>query len=120
MEVNSIILRTTDLDRAASFWTERVGLSVNSQAPGFVLLDGGPVTVVLSAIDDLPDDESLTEVVFRANDVGETYRSLSGREVPFESELEVIWSTDEGAMVGASFRDPDGHYGTLTGWVENS
>ncbi len=95
-------------------------MSVSSQAPGFVLLDGGSVTIVLSAIDDLPDDESLTEIVFRAKDVRDTYRSMSGRQVPFESELEVIWSTDEGAMVGANFRDPDGHYGTLTGWVETA
>lgn len=119
MEVNSIILRTTDVDRSAEFWSERVGLPLGGQTPDYAFIDAGPITIVLSAIESVLD-ESSTEVVLRDGDVRESYRAMSERGVPFETDLRTIWSNDEGEMAGASFRDPDGHYGTLTGWIEST
>ncbi|HEY5685771.1 MAG TPA: VOC family protein [Acidimicrobiia bacterium] len=116
MEVASIILRTADVDRSTAFWSERVGLEVAGQVPGFTFLDGGSISIVLSAIDSVTD-ESLTEVVFGSEDVRETYQTLADRGVPFEADLRTIMSRDGRDLLGAHFRDPDGHYGTLTGWV---
>lgn len=48
----------------------------------------------------------------------ESYRTMSERGVPFEAELRPILSDDSGEMIGASFHDPDGHYGTLAGWID--
>lgn len=118
MEIASIILRTTDLERSTAFWSEAVGLVLTGQFPGYAFLDGGSVSLTLSAIDSLARDESFTEVVFGAEDVRETYRAMADRGVPFEGELgPPIMSRDGRDLVGANFRDPDGHYGTLTGWV---
>ena len=118
MEVASIILRTEDVDRSTAFWAERVGLTITNQIPGYTFLDGGPISVVLSAIDSVTD-ESLTEVVFGSEDVRESYRALAERGVPFEGKLRTIMSNDGRDLLGANFRDPDGHYGTLTGWVDS-
>ena len=117
MEVASIILRTEDVDASAAFWNKKVGLTVENRFPGFAFLDGGPINIVLSAADSVTD-ESLTEVVFGVDDVRTVFAELTERGVPFETELRTI-NADEGReLLGSHFRDPDGHYGSLVGWVE--
>jgi catechol 2,3-dioxygenase-like lactoylglutathione lyase family enzyme len=120
MEIKGIILRTTDLERSTAFWSEVVGLAMTGEAPGYTFLDGGSVSLTLSVSESLPFDEALTEIVFGAVDVRETYRAMADRGVPFEGELgPPIMSRDGQDLVGASFRDPDGHYGLLSGWVSS-
>jgi hypothetical protein len=119
MEVASIILRSEDVDRSAEFWSVSVGLTIENEITGFAFLDGGPVAIVLSAIDSVTDD-SLTEVVFSSEDVRGDYEAMAERGVSFENELKLVMSEDGRDFLGASFRDPDGHYGTLSGWVESA
>ena len=65
-------------------------------------------------------DESLTEIVFGSEHVRDTYRAMAERGVPFEAELGPPIMSNEGRdLIAAHFRDPDGHYGTLTGWVDS-
>lgn len=116
MEVASIILRSTDVERSTAFWSELVGLTIQNWWPGFTFLDGGPVRIVLSAIEAV-SDESLTEIVFASEDVHKDYAELADRGVPFENDLSVVMSDDGRDLLRANFRDPDGHYGTLSGWV---
>lgn len=116
MEVSAIILRATDVEMSTQFWSERVGLAVEGQMPGFTFLGAGPVTIVLSAIEEV-DDQSLTEIVLRSEDVRVEFEGMSARRVPFESELTVIMSQGGKDLISASFRDPDGHYGAIQGWV---
>ncbi len=120
MEVVTIILRTDDVDRSTTFWSETVGLRVTNQLPGFTFLDGGAVTIIISVIDRPIADESFTEIVLAADDVRMTYAEMEARGVPFEGELGPPIMSDDGRdLVAAYFRDPDGHYGRLTGWVES-
>ena len=84
----------------------------------FAFLDGGPVRIVLSAIDSVTD-ESLTEVVFASDDVRGTYAAMADRGVPFKNDLRLVMADKSRDLLGAHFRDPDGHYGTLSGWVES-
>jgi len=119
VEVVTIILRSDDVERSTTFWAETVGLAITNQIPGFTFLDGGSVTLIISAIDRPIADESLTEIVLAAEDVRKTYAEMSDRGVPFEGELGPPIMSNEGRdLVAAYFRDPDGHYGRLTGWVE--
>ena len=87
--------------------------------PGFVFLDGDGIQLILSKLDRPVTDESLTEVVFSVDDVRAVFDVLSGRGVDFEVELRPITSDGERTMLGAHFRDPDGHYGSLVGWVDD-
>ena len=119
MEVASIILRSEDVARSTAFWSELVGLTIDNQIPGFAFLDGGPVRIVLSAIDSVTDD-SQTEVVFGSDDVHRDYAAMAERGVPFETELKLVMSDEGRDLLSAHFRDPDGHYGTLSGWVKAS
>lgn len=118
MKLSSVILRVADMDAATSFWTELIGLPVVHTLPTFVFLDAGGARVILSHIEGGVTDESLTEVVFTVDDVEKTFDEMVHRGVPFEVELRPISSDGERSLLGAHFRDPDGHYGTVTGWVE--
>jgi len=120
MRISAIILRVGDVAVSTSFWSEKVGLDVAFEIPNFAFLDGEGVQLVLSHIDGGVTDESLTEVVFQVDDVKETYPLLAERGVPFEIELRPITSDGERQLLAAHFRDPDGHYGSLTGWVEET
>lgn len=84
-----------------------------------VFLDGGSVQLILSKLGNSEHDESLTEVVFNADDVIAAFDELSNRGVPFEVEPRAITSDGDRDLLAAHFRDPDGHYGTLTGWVSS-
>ena len=115
-----MILRVKDVDKSVGFWKDAVGLDVAFEIPGFTFLDGGGVNLILSHIDRPLEDESLTEVVFESDDVRAEFAAMSERGVPFELELRLINSDEMRDLLGAHFRDPDGHYGSLTGWIDRS
>ncbi len=75
--------------------------------------------MILSPIDAEVNDESLTEVVFESAQVRSEYDEMAERGVPFELELRPIIIDGKRQLLGAHFRDPDGHYGSLTGWVDS-
>lgn len=106
------------MDAARAFWTESVGLRAIHALPSFTFLDAGDVQLILSHVDGGVEDKSLTEVVFAVDDVRQAYAEMSARGVGFEVDLRPISSDGERTLLGAHFRDPDGHYGTITGWVE--
>ncbi len=120
MQISSVILRVADVEKSTAFWSETVGLDVSLQIPNFTFLNGGDVQLILSYIDGGVTDESLTEVVFSSEDVRATYDDLMSRGVAYDVELRPINSDGERDLLAASFRDPDGHWGSLTGWVEKS
>jgi catechol 2,3-dioxygenase-like lactoylglutathione lyase family enzyme len=116
--VSQIILRVTDLKRSVEFWSHVVGLGVEMEAPPFAFLDGGPIGLTLNQVDELPADQSLTEIVFEFEDVSGEYFDMSARGVPFEVDLRPVTSDGNRDLLAAHFRDPDGHIASVTGWVD--
>lgn len=117
MHIRRLILRVADLEKSVEFWTTKVGLELVGQGGGFAFLDGGGVELALNQVDEVPDDSSLTEIVFEEDDVRAVFDELSGRGVPFEVELRPVTSDGTHDLLAAHFRDPDGHLASLTGWV---
>lgn len=117
MQIHRVILRVADLEKSAEFWTEKVGLELAGKGGGFAFLGRGGPQLVLNRIDEVPDDSSLTEIVFQEDDVRAAYDVLAGRGVPFEVELRPVTSDGSHELLAAHFRDPDGHLASLTGWV---
>ena len=120
MKVSTVILRTPDLDRAVGFWSEKVGLALLGRHEAFAFLDGGSVQLALNQVDRQIDDHSMTEVVLEVEDVSVSYRELSERGVPFEIEPRTVTSDGVRTLLAAHFYDPDGHAGSITGWVEGT
>jgi catechol 2,3-dioxygenase-like lactoylglutathione lyase family enzyme len=118
MKVSTVILRTSDLDRAVSFWSERVGLTLLGRHEAFAFLDGGSVQLALNGVDRVIDDQSMTEVVLEVDDVSAVYREMADRGVPFEIEPRMVTTDGARSLLAAHFYDPDGHGASITGWVD--
>ncbi|MEX1133638.1 MAG: VOC family protein [Acidimicrobiia bacterium] len=120
MKVSTVILRTSDLDRAVGFWSDQVGLALLGRHEAFAFLDGGSVQVALNQVDREIEDLSMTEVVLEVEDVFASHREMSERGVPFEIEPREVNTDGVRTLLAAHFYDPDGHAGSITGWVEGT
>lgn len=117
MRIGQVILRVGDIDRSVSFWSESVGFAVTMTAGAFAFLDGVGIQLTLNQVDQVPADDSLTEIVIEFDDVRAGYDELAQRGVPFEVELRPVTSDGSRDLLAAHFRDPDGHLGSVVGWV---
>ena len=117
MRISRIILRVDDVSRSVEFWSEAVGLQMIRESANFAFLDGGSVELVLNEVESRPDDSSLTEIVIEVSDVRESYRVLADRGVEFAVEPRAVMTDGERELWATHFRDPDGHVGSIVGWV---
>ncbi|HLF42394.1 MAG TPA: VOC family protein [Acidimicrobiia bacterium] len=119
MKVSTIILRTTDLDRSVGFWSEKVGLALLGRHEAFAFLDAGSIQLALNQVE-VVEDHSMTEVVLEVPNVSADYAEMAARGVPFEIEPRAVTSDGVRTLLAAHFYDPDGHAGSITGWVEGT
>ncbi len=110
--IANVMLGTSDLDRARSFYRDRLGLAVRQEAPGFVFLATGPTTLCLStAHSRLAAQPGSAEVVLAVESVREAYGALQDAGVEFLREPANV----SGASWAANFRDPDGNLLSIFG-----
>jgi catechol 2,3-dioxygenase-like lactoylglutathione lyase family enzyme len=117
MRIGQVILRVEDLERSVGFWSRSLGFEVTMQAGSFAFIDANGIQLTLNQIEDVPGDDSLTEIVIEVDDIRSSYRELSERGVPFEVEPRAVTSDGERELWAAHFCDPDGHLGSVVGWV---
>ena len=106
-KIGILMLGVKDLKAAVAFYSERLGLPLQMEIPGFAFLNGGGITLALSqplarASQNLV---GATELVFQVTDVHAAYRALRERGVSFNSEPHQVTPSDW----AANFTDPDGH-----------
>ncbi len=101
-----VMLGVTDLDVSRAFYCGALGLALQREAPGFLFLETGPVTLCLSEPHaTLAEHPGPTEVVFAVDHVHQTYQARRTNGVEFMREPFNV----TGAQWAANFRDPDGH-----------
>ena len=120
--VTTVILRVSDIAGAVAYYTQKLGLKVTRQLPGFAFLDAGPITLVLNRPEGRIEPSAnaglagYTEVVFETPDVRAAFAALSERGVSFLTPQPFRVSGDETHdILAAPFRDPDGHLLSITG-----
>jgi len=117
VRIGQIILRVTDMDESIRFWSGAVGFEVRMRGASFSFLDGGNVQLTLNQIEEMTEDESLTEIVIDVDDITRAYEELSDRGVPFEVEPRAVMSDGGRELWATHFRDPDGHLASIVGWM---
>ena len=117
MRVSHVILRVTDLDASVAFYRDLVGLELISETPGFVFFDGGSIQIALNVNPDEPTDETSTELVLEVDDVSSTVKEMEDRGIEFEVPLRAVTTAGDRTLHATHFRDPDGHFWSVTGWV---
>ena len=111
--VGNIMLGTTDMPRAVTFYRDTLGLTLQGQSEEFAFFDGGGVILTLSTPHaGLRDPVAgATEVVFAVDGVRDAHDALVGRGVTFLNEPRNV----TGDRWAANFRDPDGHLLSIFG-----
>jgi catechol 2,3-dioxygenase-like lactoylglutathione lyase family enzyme len=111
-------LPTTDLDRAARWFSETLGLSLVETSPFACVFDAHGTTLRVTKVDSLAP-VPFTVLGWVVDDLGTAVVELSERAVRFERFAGMdqddlgIWTTPGGDQV-AWFCDPDGNMLSLT------
>ncbi|HLY59282.1 MAG TPA: VOC family protein [Terriglobia bacterium] len=110
-KISTVMLGVREMDRAATFYRDKLGLAVQFEIPGFTFLNTGGVTLCLSE----PLARALAgpsqplagvaELVFSVDDVQSAYEALAAKGVKFTLEPHNV----TGTQWAANFDDPDGH-----------
>jgi catechol 2,3-dioxygenase-like lactoylglutathione lyase family enzyme len=112
-QISNVMLGVRDLARSVAFYRDTLGLALQRQLPGFGLLSGGGVTLVLSEplAKNSPQVSGAAEIVFSVEDVRAAHLALGTRGVRFTHEPRNV----NGTLWAANFDDPDGHHLSIFG-----
>jgi catechol 2,3-dioxygenase-like lactoylglutathione lyase family enzyme len=103
-----------------AFWRDVVGLDLSFASSEFAFFAIGDTQLALNQPESFWPQASDTEIVLEVDDVQAAFAEMKGRGVPFEVEPRPVTSDGQRTLLAAHFRDPDGHAGSITGWVEGS
>jgi catechol 2,3-dioxygenase-like lactoylglutathione lyase family enzyme len=112
-QIGVIMLGVQDLARSLGFYRDKLGLTVQSEIPGFAFMDAGKVTLCLSepAARARGQVAGAGEIVFSVDDVTMAYQALREKGVQFTHEPRAV---SPGTWV-ANLDDPDGNHLSLYG-----
>lgn len=108
----------TDLDRAAAFYVERLGLSLLERTPFALVLDGGGTQLRVTRVEERAP-ASYTVLGWTVDDLDVTVEALRSRGVTFtrypgmEQDEHDAWTAPGGSRI-VWFTDPDGNVLSLT------
>jgi len=105
--VDHVYYWTSDMDRAAAFYSEVLGLPlVRRSSDAWAEFDGGPIRVALHGVHEgeaVPTGGATA--VFEVDDLDDAMTFLNGKGVAFDQHIGEV----EGFARFASFLDPDGN-----------
>lgn len=108
-EIGQIAVNVHDLERATSFYRDRLGVRHLFSAPGMSFFDCAGVRLLLGLPETPEVDHPSSVLYFRVADAREAHRILAGRGVEFEGEPHVVHRTETYELWMAFFRDPEGN-----------
>ena len=105
--VDHVYYWTADMDRAAAFYSEVLGLElVRRSGDAWAEFDGGPIRLALHAVHEgEPVPTGGATAVFEVDDLDDAMALLNGRGVAVDQHIGEV----EGFARFASFLDPDGN-----------
>jgi catechol 2,3-dioxygenase-like lactoylglutathione lyase family enzyme len=109
---------TTDLERAAAFYGDTLGLEILERTPYAVVLDAAGTTVRLTLVEEL-SPQPFTVLGWLVDDLEAVVAGLAGAGVRplrydgMAQDAAGIWTAPGGARI-LWFRDPDGNTLSLT------
>jgi catechol 2,3-dioxygenase-like lactoylglutathione lyase family enzyme len=105
--ISHVMLGVESAARSLEFYRDKLGLTLQSEHPGFAFLDAGGFTLGLSEglARACETRVGATELVFGVEDVRAEYDSLKSKGIEFSHEPRAV----AGPMFAANFTDPDGH-----------
>jgi methylmalonyl-CoA/ethylmalonyl-CoA epimerase len=108
--LGQIAINTKDVDRAARFYEEKLGLHLLFKAPpGLAFFDCGGVRLMLGRAEKPELDHPSSVLYFAVPDIHAAYDKLKANEVPFEDKPHLIAKMPTHDLWMAFFRDSEGN-----------
>jgi methylmalonyl-CoA/ethylmalonyl-CoA epimerase len=108
--LGQIAINAKDVDRAAAFYQEKLGLKLLFKAPpGLAFFDCGGVRLMLSRAEKAEFDHPSSVLYFAVPDIQAAYPKLKEDGVHFEDEPHLIAKMPTHDLWLTSFRDTEGN-----------
>jgi len=118
-DVQYVILYVASVKAAVAFYRDTLGMTVTLEAPGWIELDAGRMTLALHA-SDKPLNAATpgqAEVVFNVADIQGTYDALKLKGVTFPHGLKEVHCTEDSTAYAGAFYDVDHNLLSIYGFV---
>jgi methylmalonyl-CoA/ethylmalonyl-CoA epimerase len=108
--LGQVAINAKDVDRAAAFYQEKLGLTLLFKAPpGLAFFDCGGVRLMLSRAEKGEFDHPSSVLYFAVPDIQAAYRKLKDNGVHCEDEPHLIAKMPTHDLWLTSFRDTEGN-----------
>jgi methylmalonyl-CoA/ethylmalonyl-CoA epimerase len=105
--IGQIAIVVKDVDRAAAFYRESLGMKFLFAFPGLAFFDCDGVRLMLSRAEKPEFDHPSSVLYFRVPDIREAHAALRARDVKFEDEPHIVARMPEYDLWMTFFRDLD-------------
>ncbi len=107
-EIGQIALTVGDVERAAAFYRDKLGMQLLFQVPNMAFFQCGSVRLMLGTAEGGAAHPS-TILYYKVEDIQKAHAALVERGVEFEREPALTHRSDDYELWLAFFRDRDGH-----------
>ena len=105
--IGQIAVNVHDLERAAAFYKDRLGMKMLFQVPGLAFFDCGGVRLMLARPEKPEFDHPASTLYFKVADIQQATATLKSRGVRFEEEPHLIAKMPDHELWMAFFRDAE-------------
>ena len=105
--IGQIAIVVKDVDRAAAFYRDSLGMRFLFAFPGLAFFDCDGVRLMLSRAEKPEFDHPSSVLYFRVPDIREAHAALRARDVKFEDEPHIVARMQEYDLWMTFFRDLD-------------
>ena len=106
-QVGQISINVHDVDRAVSFYRDKLGLRYLFQVPKMAFFDCGGVRLLLGLPETPEFDHPGSVIYFKVLDIQASFQTLKERGVEFEGQPHLIAKLSDHDLWMAFFRDVD-------------
>ena len=108
--LDHVVLRVADLDRAIAFYRDTLGMRFLFQAPpGLGFFDCGGIRLMLDAPAKAQSEQYSSIIYFQVPNLHTAFQVLSARGMAFEAEPHLVAKMPDHELWMAFFRDLDGN-----------
>ncbi|WP_238651411.1 VOC family protein [Paenibacillus piscarius] len=105
--IGQISIRVHDMEAAARFYQETLGINLLFQIPNMAFLECNGLQIVLSVAEDPRFDHPSSVFYFKVDDIQSAYDTLVERKVHFLDQPHIVAEMGGTATWMTFFQDPD-------------
>lgn len=115
--IDQISVRVHDIERAISFYRNKLGLKMQFNTGNMAFFDVNGITIMLSIPETGEFDHPGSVIYFAVKDINTSYKTLLDNSVNMRGEPHIVYQTESFEQWMAFFEDEDNNLLALTSHV---